>query len=93
MLVPFLFRIEISVKLLRAGGPDFETDLGFPKDDPRFEDEVASNDPAAKTCWVNGVSQDCTCSLGKMVRPARRTSVENFCVASWQVVPTETVSC
>ena len=65
--------------------------LVCPKD--ALEDVVASNNPAAKTCWVNGVSQDCTCSLGKVVRPARRTSVENFWVASWQVVPTETVSC
>ena len=61
--------------------------LVCPKDAARFEDVVA-----AKTCWVNGVSQDGTCSLGKMVRPARRTSVEKFCVASWQVVST-TVSC
>ena len=54
------------------------------KDAAEFEDVVASNNPAAKT-WVNGVSQDCTCSLARMVRPARRTSVENFWVASWQV--------
>ena len=66
--------------------------LVCPKDAAKFEDVVASNNPAAKTYWVNGVSQDCTCSLGRMVRPARRTSVENFCVASWQPVPTETVS-
>ena len=31
MLVPLLFRIEVAVKLLRAGRPDFQTDLGLPK--------------------------------------------------------------
>ena len=43
--------------------------LVCPKDAAKFEDVVASNNPAAKTCWVNGVSQDCTCSLGRMARP------------------------
>ena len=63
MLVPLLFPIEVAVKLFRAGRTDFQTDLGLPKGRRRFEDVVASNNPAAKT-WVNGVSQDCTCSLG-----------------------------
>ena len=39
--------------------------LVCPKDAAKFEDVVASNNPAAKTCWVNGVSQDCTCSQKK----------------------------
>ena len=64
--------------------------LVCPKDAARFEDVVASNNPAAKTCWVNGVSQDCTCSLGRMVRPARRTSVENFPVSDRQTKQSKT---
>ena len=34
----------------------------------------------------------CTRRLGKEVRPAGRTSAENFCMVLWQVDPTETIS-
>ena len=54
--------------------------LVWPKDEPRFEVVVASNNPAVNALWVNGVEKSCTRRLGKDVRPARRTSVENCCV-------------